>query len=145
MYPQLLHILCLLLLPFAAHSQQLKDSIPPPRDTTYKVIVQVEARFPGGTDAWIKHVQKTIDPREPFNRSAPAGEYVVIASFIVTKDGRVRKVQPETEHGFSMEKQLMYAIDNGPRWIPATQDGIPVDSHRRESITFIVPERKPGS
>ncbi len=135
-----------LLFSFAAKSQSAisSDSInkrqPKSSTDTLKVFskVEVEAEFPGGTAGWTQYLRKKLDPLVPVRMKAPAGHYKVFAKFIVGKDGNISDVKAETSFGYGMEWELVRIIKKGPKWIPATRDGIPVNAYRRQSVTFIV-------
>lgn len=102
--------------------------------------VEKEAEFPGGTSAWIAYLQENLHADVPVKKKAPAGKYQVVVKFIVSKDGRIRDIAAETTHGFGMEKEVIRIIKKGPGWIPAMQNGKPVNAYRRQPITFVVEE-----
>src|SRR4051812_12960503 len=43
--------------------------------------VQIEAKFPGGNDAWTKYLQRNLNSNVPIDNGAPPGNYTVIVSF----------------------------------------------------------------
>jgi len=102
--------------------------------------VESEAEFPGGRNDWISYLQNNLRADVPVRKKAPAGKYHVIVRFIVAKDGKIRDIQAETNHGYGMEKEVIRIIKNGPKWIPAQQNGRPVNAYRRQPITFEVTE-----
>ncbi len=122
---------------------QTKDvPIPPPLDTT-KIFskVEIEASFPGGTTAWREYLEKNLKADVPAKKKAPAGTYTAIVRFIVSKDGSISDIQPETNVGYGMENEVMRVIRKGPKWTPASQDGKKVNAYRRQPITFMITEK----
>jgi protein TonB len=140
MYHKIIPIISCLFFSINVYCQQTRDRLPVAADSTKAIYskVEVEASFPGGNPAWIKYLQKKLDPLVPVRNGAPAGHYVVVVRFIVSTDGSLSKVVAETNHGFGMEDELRNIIKRGPKWIPATQDGVPVNACRRQPITFVV-------
>jgi protein TonB len=102
--------------------------------------VESEAEFPGGQNAWIAYLQNNLKADVPVRKKAPAGKYQVIVRFIVSKDGKIRDIKAETNHGYGMEKEVIRIINKGPKWVPAQQNGLPVNAYRRQLITFEVTE-----
>ena len=144
---KLLIFTCFLLFCLAAKSQQVvsKDSLPQkpvksasPRSFKVYRNVQVEAEFPGGKEGWKKYLEKRLDPLVPVKRNAPPGRYEVIVNFIVSEDGMVTDVLAETKYGYGMEEEVKRIIKTGPPWVPALQNGKPVNAFRKQSVTFIV-------
>ena len=115
----------------------------PPSDDENKIFnkVEVEAAFPGGEGAWRRYLQNNLDANVPIENSAPEGTYQVIVRFIVSKDGSISDVQPETKFGYGMEAEAVKAIKKGPKWTPALQNGRNVNAYRRQPITFVVQEQ----
>ncbi len=102
--------------------------------------VENDASFPGGLGAWRRFVERTVDSQTPVEGGAAPGTYTVIVKFIVSSTGDVSNVQAETNHGFGMENEAVRAIQKGPKWIPALQNGKNVSAYRRQPITFLIPE-----
>lgn len=125
--------LSFLIVSFVANAQQDTDSI-----TFDKV--EVEASFPGGQAGWSKYLSENLRADIPVKKKAKAGTYRVVVRFIVAKDGSISDVQADTKHGHGMEKEVIRVIKNGPKWIPAIQNGRPVNAYRRQPVTFVVTE-----
>lgn len=100
--------------------------------------VEVEASFPGGNNGWKDYLIKNLKADVPVKKNAPVGTYQVIVRFIVSKDGTVSDVYAETNHGYGMEKEVIRVIRKGPKWVPAMQNGRPVNAYRRQPVTFVV-------
>lgn len=103
--------------------------------------VEVEAEFPGGNGAWRNYLTKNLNASTPVDNGAPEGTYTVIIKFIVSKDGSISDVQPETKFGYGMEDEAAKIIKKGPRWTAAIQNGRNVNAYRRQPITFVVAEQ----
>jgi protein TonB len=100
--------------------------------------VEVEAEFPGGTAAWSKYLQRTLNSSAPGDNGAPAGSYPVIVQFIVDKEGNISDVKALTSHGYGMEDEAIRVIKRGPKWKPAIQNGRQVKAYRKQPVTFVV-------
>lgn len=100
--------------------------------------VEVEAGFPGGPAAWGRYLEKNLNANTPIDNGAPEGTYKVIIRFVVSKDGSISDVQPETKMGYGMEEEAMKIIKKGPKWTPANQNGRPVNAYRSQPIVFQV-------
>lgn len=102
--------------------------------------VQVEARFPGGPEAWKKFLEKNLSSDLPVENAAPIGRYTVIVSFVVDKDGTLSDVKAENDPGYGTANEAIRVIKRGPKWLPAIQNGRNVTYRQRQSITFEVNE-----
>ena len=147
---KLFFCICCLLFSYTVQCQQTTttDSLPakkiqPPTvpDSAVFLKVEIEAAFPGGADAWRNYLIKNLKANVPIKKKAPAGMYMVVIRFIVSKDGSITAIEPETSHGYGMEAEVMRIIKKGPKWIPASQDGRTVNAYRRQPVTFVVSEK----
>lgn len=102
--------------------------------------VQIEAEFPGGSAAWTRYLQKSLDGFNAGENGAAPGKYQVVVRFIVSKDGTISDVTPETSFGYGLEEIAVKCIKKGPNWKPALQNGKNVNAYRRQPITFVVNE-----
>jgi protein TonB len=103
--------------------------------------VQVEAKFPGGQDAWNKYLQRNLDAQAPTNDGAPAGNYTVTVSFLVAKDGSISEVQALNDPGYGCAAEAVRVIKKGPKWTPAIQNGRSVIYRQKQNIVFQVTEQ----
>ncbi len=99
---------------------------------------EVEATFPGGATAWRTYLENNLQADVPVKRGAKVGSYQVIIKFIVRKDGSIDDAVAETNFGHGMEQEVIRVIKDGPRWVPAIQNGRKVNAYRRQPITFVV-------
>lgn len=104
-------------------------------------VVSLQARFPGGTDAWRRFLEKNLNRDEPvMNGAAPGSRLTVIVSFIVDREGNVSEVKAENDPGYGTAAEAVRVIRRGPKWMPAEQNGRKVIYRQRQSITFMVDE-----
>jgi hypothetical protein len=103
-------------------------------------VVQIPAEFPGGQQGWIRYLERTLNRDLPVENGAPTGEYRVMVSFIVAKDGSISEVKAENDPGFGTKEEAVRVIQRGPKWKPAVQNGRYVIYRHRQAIAFIVSE-----
>ena len=118
----------------------IKDSSSNDDDKIF-VKVEQEADFPGGIPAWRQYLITNLDADTPIKHKAKNGTYMVIIRFIVNKSGVISNVVAETNFGHGMEAEAIRVIKNGPKWIPAYQNGRAVNAYRRQPITFVVTDK----
>lgn len=102
--------------------------------------VEIEASFPGGSQAWLNFLTKTINAATPVENGAPAGTYTVVIQFVVDKDGNIGNMKALTHHGYGMEQEVLRVLLKSPKWVPAMQDGRMVKAYRKQPVTFQVLE-----
>lgn len=102
--------------------------------------VQIEAKFPGGSGDWRKFLERNLNSNTPVDNGAPPGNYTVIVSFLVDKDGSISEVKAENSPGYGTSEEAVRVIRKGPKWIPAVQNGRNVIYRQKQSITFQVQE-----
>ncbi len=103
--------------------------------------VEVEPEFPGGKDAWYDYLKKNLDAGMPVNEGWKAGVYKIVVQFIVDAEGNVSDVKTDDHPGSKTANQCINLIKNGPKWIPALQNGKKVKAYRKQPITFVVSEQ----
>ncbi len=121
----------------------LKDSIT--WNDTAATSVRLEARFPGGADAWARFLQENLNTKLGKKYlSLPKNEYsvtqVVKVSFLVDKSGNVTEVKvdnPAEVHP-KLAEEAMRVISKSPQWKPATINGQKVLFLQKQSIAFVV-------
>lgn len=105
----------------------------------YKIFTEVAnlPAFPGGAATFQKYL--TRNQRNDLARNGtPPGTYTVQLSFLVAEDGTVSNVTAENNPGYRTVEEAIRLIKNGPRWIPARQNGQPVLYRHRQAITLVV-------
>jgi len=96
--------------------------------------VEVEASFPGGQPAWVKYITNQI--MQSIDELTRKDYGTCIVKFIVGKDGYVSQVKATTMKRSRLAKIAVEAIENGPRWIPAQQNGRYVNAYRLQPVTI---------
>lgn len=129
---------------FSMHVFAQTDSLPAndnDYDKEFKK-VDVEAKFPGGQQGWIKYLQKNLNAdlgAEYLNpkKHKPVRQTVIV-SFLVDKEGKITevKVLNENEVHPKLAEEAIRVIKQGPDWIPAEQDGRKVIYRQKQSITW---------
>lgn len=99
--------------------------------------VDIQASFPGGNNAWLMYVQRSIE--QELDEFTDADYGTCIVKFIVDKTGKVSDVQASTMKGTRLAEIAVNAIRKGPKWIPAQQNGKYVNAYRIQPVTL----RKP--
>ncbi|HLK29441.1 MAG TPA: TonB family protein [Puia sp.] len=97
--------------------------------------VEIESSYPGGTEAWARYLNKTLNyPEEAINGEIQG---VVTVQFIVDKEGKISDVQAvsgPTEGG--LREEAIRVITRSGKWTPAIQNGRSVKSYKRQPIVF---------
>jgi protein TonB len=101
----------------------------------------IEARFPGGQDAWRAFLEEHVHPGVAARHKAPPGNYTVTVSFLVDKTGKVVQVQALNDPGYGTAEDTKKAIEHSPDWLPATINGKPVVYRQKQNITYQVTEK----
>lgn len=122
------------------------------KDITDEVIftvAQQPAEFPGGIQGWMKYLNDSLNSSlGSFYIAIPKGQKVakvtVMVSFVIDKSGNVSEVHalntiPEKVHPVFINEAIR-VIKNGPKWIPAKQNGRIVKYRHKQSITWQVTE-----
>jgi hypothetical protein len=97
---------------------------------------EVEPSFPGGPAAWTKLITLKIDARIDEFTKSDFGSCSV--QFIIETDGSVSDVKllKKTMKGTKLEEIVIDAIQHGPKWIPAMQNGVKVRSYRVQTANI---------
>jgi len=103
--------------------------------------VQVEAKFPGGQDAWRKFLERNLNNQTPADNGAAPGNYTVTVSFLVSKDGSISEVQALSDPGYGCAAEAVRVIKKGPKWTPAIQNGRNVIYRQKQNIVFQVTDQ----
>jgi hypothetical protein len=102
--------------------------------------VENEASFPGGQSTWLKYITRQIQASIDTFTNVDYGTCVV--RFIVNTDGSVSDVKATTMQGTKLAQIAVKAIKEGPKWIPASQNGHTVASYRLQPVTLINPGKQ---
>jgi TonB-dependent SusC/RagA subfamily outer membrane receptor len=102
----------------------------------------VSAHFPGGSEAWVKYLERNINRNILIKNGAPPGKYKVIVSFDVDMNGELTNIRAETDPGYGTKDEAIRLIAKGPKWIPATKDGKAIATNHKQAISFVRSEPK---
>lgn len=94
--------------------------------------------FPGGMEAWKKHLLKNLHVPELVMESSPYSRGTVYVQFVVCNDGEVCSIEALNSVHPLVDLLAVKAIRKGPRWEPAVQNGKNVKAYQRQPITFII-------
>lgn len=97
--------------------------------------VQIQAKFPGGEEAWRKYISREIERHmDELQDDGKAGSCMV--QFVVDKEGVISDVEVLTMKGSKLAEITANAIRKGPKWVPAENNGKKVKAYRRQPVTF---------
>ncbi|XVJ65787.1 MAG: hypothetical protein HEQ40_06355 [Lacibacter sp.] len=131
---------CLSSVLFAQQKDSVMSAAVSQIDTTLFTKVDVEASFPGGDAAWAKYVQTELEKHINKLSRNKASVGTCVVQFIVDKEGNITNVVALNMQESLLAKIVMEAIQKGPRWVPAEQNGRKVKAYRRQKITFLPPK-----
>lgn len=96
--------------------------------------VEMESTFRGGKKGWADYLSNNIKyPKDAITKRI---EGTVIIQFIVTQSGRVIKAEVIKSVHPSLDEEALRLIQESPNWNPARQNGIAVNSLKRQPIVF---------
>lgn len=87
---------------------------------------------------WSNYLMNNLDRNLPYRNKAVPGKYTVKLNFVVNKNGEVENVKAENDPGYGTAKEAIRVIENGPKWIPAEQNGKKVNYLMKQVIVFNV-------
>lgn len=97
--------------------------------------VQIESEYPGGMQAWLRYLNKTLPKYYTDDLIEQEMQGRVTVQFVVDTDGNVSDVR-----GVEGPKGLMEAAEKvirlSGKWTPAIQNGHKVKSYKRQPIVF---------
>lgn len=109
------------------------------KEDSILMIVEVQASFPGGEQAWIRYVQKAIESELDEFTDNDFGKCVI--KFVVDKQGNVSDVHAMNMKGTKLAEIAVNVIRKGPKWIPAQQNGHYVNAYRMQPVTLVNPNQ----
>lgn len=97
-----------------------------------------EAQFPGGVPAWRHYLSEHLNTAIATKNNAPKGNYVVKASFMVNRDGKVGEIRILEDPGYGTGEDFRKVLEKSPKWNPAIQDGKTVTYVQKQTVTYQV-------
>ncbi|QES90861.1 energy transducer TonB [Rhizosphaericola mali] len=101
-------------------------------------VYEKPAEYPEGSDGWMHRLFRTIRAEIAMDNGAPVGNYTVVVSFIVDKDGKVKNVKAENDPGYKTAQEAERVIKTSDDWYPAIYMNKKVVYRQRQQITFQV-------
>ncbi len=119
---KILLLLCVLLYGMASYAQQENVSVSPNEDATeIFTVVDVDASFPGGREAFYAYLYDSI--MEAKAKGITGRVYV---KFVIERDGSVSNVKLMRDIGGGCGEEAVRVVQSMPKWNPgAAWDGTP--------------------
>jgi protein TonB len=92
------------------------------------------AEFPGGPAGYMQFLKQNFKYPKAAIKKETQG--TVIVGFMVTKEGKVADLTVIQSVDKKLDEEAVRVIRKAPRWDPAIQGGIPVDSYCKQPIVF---------
>ena len=92
------------------------------------------ASFPGGNAALMKFLNANV--HYPVNAQENGVQGRVIVSFIVKRDGSLTDVRIARSVDPNLDREAMRVVKSMPRWIPAKENGVNVESEFNVPVSF---------
>lgn len=108
------------------------------QESSFFIGLREPATFNGGAKCWQNFLARKLNPLVAVNNNAPDGVYTVVISFLVQKDGTVGEINALTNPGYGTAEEAIKVFKKSPKWIPATQNGEPVNYRQKQLLTFSV-------
>lgn len=99
---------------------------------------EVEAVFKGGTEDWVKYIQKNINFPDRARNLKKEGS--LLLQFVVNTDGTTSDITILRSVEYSLDEEAIRLIKDSPKWRPAHQDGRLVKAYRRQPLKFQLPQ-----
>jgi Gram-negative bacterial TonB protein C-terminal len=93
--------------------------------------------FPGGSTAWRNHLLKYLHIPDLVMETSPYSKGTIQVQFVVCNDGEVCSIQALNSVHPLVDLIAVKAIQKGPRWEPAVQNGRNVKALQRQPVTFV--------
>jgi TonB-dependent SusC/RagA subfamily outer membrane receptor len=99
------------------------------------------AQFQGGSKGWVEYLRKNLNRDLLYKNKAVVGKYTVKLNFVVNSNGDVLNVIAENNPGYGSASEAIRVIEQGPKWIPAEQNGKKVNYLIKQTIVFEVSDK----
>lgn len=99
------------------------------------ISVQIESEYPGGPQAWMRYLKKTLEPLFPAEAIEEGIQGTVLIRFIVDREGNVSNVEAVSGPELLREAAIK-VIQKSGKWTPALQNGMHVRSYKTQPIVF---------
>jgi protein TonB len=95
---------------------------------------EVESSFKNGQLGWMRFLNANF--QYPERAQSNKVEGTVVIDFTIDEKGNVLSPQVHKSAEFSVDEETLRLIKKSAVWVPATKDGVPVKSYKRQPITF---------
>jgi TonB family protein len=101
-----------------------------------KVFTKVDnpASFPGGLDGWRRYLERNLQYPKAAQEKGTQG--TVNVQMTVSEDGNISDLKALNDPGNGLAEEAERVIKKGPKWVPATQNGKPVNYRFVQTLTF---------
>lgn len=106
------------------------------------MIVEKQPSYPGGQEAWMKHLKSTMKYPEDAKQNGIEG--AVFISFVVDKTGDLRDMQVIKGIGHGCDEEALRVLMESEKWNPGEQRGELVNARMQFRIVFKLPEGAGG-
>lgn len=100
------------------------------------IVVEEQASFPGGVQAWTRFLRKNIKYPKFAKRSGIEGR--VFLSFHVDAEGNISNIEVVRGIGGGCDEEAVRVLKKSPKWNPGRQRGRPVKSPMSIFISFVL-------
>jgi Gram-negative bacterial TonB protein C-terminal len=97
---------------------------------------EIEPSFPGGTRAWNRYVKKYIADHPNATSNNSGSPIICQVRFIVDKQGNVTEAKAVIYKDERLARAAIDMIVQGPKWLPAMQNGRLVKAYKLQAVTF---------
>ncbi len=101
-------------------------------------IIRVSSEFPGGTKGLVRYLERSLNRELPMRNGAPVGKYPVLVNFMVDTEGNIFNLKAENDPGYGTAQEALRVFKQGPKWVPASENGTNVVDQHRQTIVFMV-------
>ena len=92
-----------------------------------------EADWPGGSQKWIKYLQNNLNIDVGL-KSVNGGTVRVL--FTVNTSGKTTSIFLKKSVEFILDEESVRVVRASPEWMPALEEGKPINAYRMQPITF---------
>ena len=94
-------------------------------------------QYPGGADALKNYLKDNL--KYPATAIDNGIEGVVDVAFVVKADGSIGSIKIVRMVDPDLESEAIRLVKGMPAWIPADQNGVPVDAQTQIEVNFVLP------
>ena len=130
-------------MPLLLNAQAISNDSVQDGDQIYSTVsLSIEPNYPGGLNAFYKHVSKNFNIPEVVEEDLNVR---VLTSFVIEKDGTITDIKILKDPGFGLAQEAKRVLMTVPeKWSPGIMDGKPVRVNYTLPIQvkLTVPKRK---